>query len=195
MKRRIAVGFQNTVDFELEWNTPVIEKLVKQYHIRNAEIENRHPIASERDLILTLLYHMKNGSGSECLAVQSSITRRFAAHFPYTITLGGTAVRAAIAIDKLGLGSLVTVHACSLNQHFRDLMPKSIRWIASVPDEGDNFHPHVIVQYPTGARIFVNDIDISVKRPNRVIFTCDPPSRKLEISPALSERSKTRRYS
>lgn len=185
MKNHIAAAFQNTVDFELKWNTDILESLIKHHHIYLPEIQKHLPIRSERELIITLLRHMIDGDGSECLAVSSQITRSFASHFPYDITLGGTAVRAAMAIEKIGYRS--SIHACSLNHHFRRLLPGNISWVSSVPDEGDDFHPHVIVQYPANTRIHVNDIDFTTRNPNRVIFAYDPPSAKLEISDAFAE--------
>lgn len=185
MKNHIAAAFQNTVDFELKWDTAILEALIRQYRISRSEIQRNRSIRSERDLIITLLKHMADGSGSECLASSSRITRSFASHFPYDITLGGTAVRAAMAIEKIGYRS--TIHACSLNHHFRRLIPEAVSWVSSVPDEGDDFHPHVIVQYPANIRIHVNDIDFTTRGPNRVIFACDPPSMRLEISDAFAE--------
>ena len=185
MKNHIAAAFQNTVDFELKWDTTILESLIRQHRISQSEIQSNRSIQSERDLIITLLAHMTEGSGSECLAASSQITRSFASHFPYDITLGGTAVRAAMAIEKIGYRS--TIHACSLNRHFCRLIPEAVSWVSGMPDEGDDFHPHVIVQYPADIRIHINDIDFTTRNPNRVIFTYDPPSMRLEISDAFAE--------
>ncbi len=184
MNNYIAAGFQNTVDFELEWDLFALERLVRENRIVQSEIRQTVPIRSVRDLVVTLLYHMSRNTGSECLAVSSRITREFAGYFRYQITLGGTAVRAAMAIEKIGYRSVI--HACSLNHYFRELIPSSVRWISSVPDEGDDFHPHVILQYPAHVRVHVNDIDFITERPNRVIFAYDPPSVALNITDAFA---------
>lgn len=180
MGNLIAAGFQNTVDFELTWEPEILIPLCLSYALKAGDIRKYAPIENERELLLTLLFHMKSGSGSECMTVSSSITRAFAAHFDMDITLGGTAVRAAMAIEKTGFRS--SVHACSLNRHFRDLIPDQVNWISSVYDEGEDYHPHVIVQYPENFHVSINDIDFTTIRPNRVIFTCDPPSEKLFIT-------------
>lgn len=185
MEYFIAAGFQNTVDFELEWNRQCLEELVRQYEIRSEEICAVCPIESERDLLRTLLYHMANGTGSECLCSSSRITRGFAQHFNFQVTLGGTALRAAMALEKIGYRSVI--HACSLNKHFRRLVPEHIRWVSSVADEGEDFHPHVILQYPADARIAAGDIDLTTRRPNRVIFAHDPPSIALHINEAFGD--------
>lgn len=181
----IAAGFQNTVDFELEWDQQCLEKAIQQHGIRREEIGIVLPIESERDLLRTLLYHMEHNTGSECLATSSRITRGFAQRFNYQITLGGTAVRAAMALEKIGYRSVI--HACSRNKHFCSLLPERVRWVAGVPDEGEDFHPHVIVQYPANAHIKVDDIDLTTKRPNRVIFAYDPPSVALHITEAFGD--------
>lgn len=180
MTNFITAGFQNTVDFELEWDQSTLESLIRKHQITNADIGIVSPIRNQRDLLCTLLCHMLHQSGSECLVVSSQITRDFAAHFSYHITLGGTAVRAAMAIEKIGYRS--TIHVCSLNRHFCQLIPTNIHWLSSVPDEGDDFHPHVICQYPAGVHIRVCDIDFVTQCPNRVIFTHDPPSTALHIA-------------
>lgn len=184
MRTPIALGFQNTVDFELTWDARTLEQLILRHHIQPAEIQAARSIQSERDLLLVLLGHMIAGTGSERTVASSAITRGFAAHFPYTVTLGGTAVRAAIAMAQIGYHS--TVHACSLNHYFRDLLPDAVQWMASVPDEGEEFHPHVIVQYPAGAHIHAGDVRFTTPRPNRVIFAHDPPSEQLAIHPGFA---------
>lgn len=188
MRNYIAAGFQNTVDFELNWDASVLETLISQYKITSSEISAEKEIHSERDLIIVLLAHMMSGSGSECLADSSCITRAFASHFKHQITLGGTAVRAAMAIEKTGYRS--SIHVCSLNHYFRSLIPKAINWTASVPDEGDDFHPHVIIQYPAHSRIKAMDIDFETSRANRVIFTHDPPSMLLRITDSFIQKLK-----
>lgn len=185
MENYIAAGFQNTVDFELEWDEVRLEALIQKHGISPAELRPVCPIGSERELLMVLLWHMAQGSGGECPVVSSEITRSFAAQFIQKITLGGTAVRAAMAIEKIGYRS--TIHACSLNRHFRRLIPPGVHWLASVPDEGEAFHPHVILQYPKGAHLKVGGSDLVSIRPNRVIFAHDPPSAKLEIDSAFAQ--------
>jgi len=179
MSHRFALGFQNTVDFELDWDSSIIESLIIDLNIHANEIRQDIQVESQRDMILTLLHYFREGTGTERYVISSEITRGFALHFRYRVTLGGTAVRAAIAMSNIGYES--TIHACSLNRYFRTLIPHEVDWLASVPDEGDDFHPHVILQFPAKAHIHANDVDITAPRPNRVIFAHDPPSARLII--------------
>lgn len=180
MEHYIAMGFQNTVDFELKWDCSTVNSLIALHNIKNEDITGNISIQSERELITVLLSFMKSGTGGERFASSSDITRTFASHFAYEITLGGTPVRAAEAIGKLGYRCCL--HACSNNRHFTRLAPPTATWITSVPDEGSDFHPHVILQFPEGAHIKANDIDFIIPRSNRAIFDHDPPSKNLVIS-------------
>ena len=181
MSQSIALGFQNTVDFELEWNPGVVESMIREYDIRQKHIRPIQHLSTERDILIVLLYYMANGIGAEHITDSSRITRVFASRFHYKVTLGGTAVRAAIALSMIGYPSIV--HACSNNHYFRELLPKNVAYRSSVPDEGEDFNPHVIVQFPVGATVRANDISIVCHRPNRVIFAYDPPSVVLVIDP------------
>lgn len=183
---KIILGFQNTVDFELAWAPHVLEALISAYGIRACEICGDIKIRSQRDMLLVLLHCMREGVGVERTVCSSEVTRSFASRFPYQVTLGGTAVRAAIAMSQIGYPS--TIHACSMNHYFRDLIPSGISWMASVPDEGEQFHPHVIIQYPQDAHICAGNIDITTRRANRVIFSHDPPSIALHINPAFQSQ-------
>ena len=56
MKERVALGFGNNIDYEVVWNSRVIEDLILQYDIRNDELDINRVITSERDLIISILY-------------------------------------------------------------------------------------------------------------------------------------------
>ena len=90
-----------------------------------------------------------------------------------------------MALEKIRYRSVI--HACSLNKHFCRLIPDQVHWVSSVPDEREDFHPHVILQYPANAHIKVGDIDLTTQRPNRVIFAHDPPSVALHITEAFGD--------
>lgn len=180
MRHYIAMGFQNTVDFELEWDPDIFHSLIDSYQIHESEICCDVQIRSERDIIIALLGYMRSGTGGERFTSSDSIVRSFADRFSYEITLGGTPVRAAESMGRLGYRCCL--HACSFNRYFRDLVSPTVDWITSVPDEGDAFHPHVIFQFPKGAHIKGNDINFTVPRSNRAIFDYDLPSKRLMIN-------------
>ena len=46
MKNHIAAAFQNTVDFELKWDTAILESLIRQHRISQSEIQSNRSIQS-----------------------------------------------------------------------------------------------------------------------------------------------------
>lgn len=179
----IVLGLGGTVDYEIELDPHVVNQIIAEFQISSNEISNTVPINSERDLALNFLAFLQSGSGGERFVGQSSFIESFAHRFNIKITLGGTCVRAAMAMDVFGISS--TVHLVSISDDVRRLLPKSTRYICS--SEVDTFDPHLIVQFGSGVRISSGDIDFVTPQPNRIIFTNDPPNRELVISDQFGE--------
>lgn len=181
MSDRIVLGLGGTVDYEIDWDERVLDELIGWYGIQASELSRLAPIESERDLVRTLAAFVADGVGGERFVASSEIVERFAARFDKRITLGGTCVRAAIALDRLGVAS--TVHLVSIDDHVRRLLPESVSVICSAAH--DSTDPHLIVQFPAGAAVTVDGTTHRTAHPNRVIYTNDPPNRELVISPTL----------
>ncbi|MDO9398520.1 MAG: ADP-dependent glucokinase/phosphofructokinase [Herbiconiux sp.] len=181
MDDRIVLGLGGTVDYEIEWDERRLDELVALHGIVPSELSRQAPIESERDLVRTLAAFVADGVGGERFVATSAIVEGFAARFDKRITLGGTCVRAAIALDRMGVAS--TVHLVSIDDHVRRLLPASTTVISSA--SRDTTDPHLIVQYPAGASVRVGSSRYTARHPNRVIYTNDPPNRELVISPAL----------
>ncbi len=169
MSARIALGFCNNVDYEIVWRAEVLQELAIRYQIRAGELRTRPRIDKERDLVLSILSFMAAGAGGERFVGNSDIIERFAARFETKITLGGTSVRAAIAMQKLGVAS--ALHLITQNDHVRRLVPAECPWVCS--NARDSAYPHLIVQYGGKDRLRANDIDIRARQPNRLIYHCN----------------------
>lgn len=178
---RIVLGLGGTVDYEIELDSRVIIQLIKEFKIQQAEISNSIPIFTERDIILNLLAFLQAGSGGERFVSESRFIEAFSQRFNTKITLGGTCVRAAMAMDVFGIAS--TLHLVSISDDVRRLLPKSSKYICS--SNFDTFDPHLIVQFTEGLKIDAGDISFVTPAPNRIIFTNDPPNRDLVISDEL----------
>jgi len=139
MADKIVLGLAGTVDYEITWDTAVIERLVSEYDIRPAELSTQVSVRSERDLLRSLLAFVRNGTGGERFIASSHIVDSFASHFGKKITLGGTCVRAAIAMDKLGVKS--TLHLVSIDDHVRRLLPPGCSYICSASHDSTDPHP------------------------------------------------------
>ena len=167
MSERIAMGFHTCVDYELVWDTTVVEEQIKAFDIRADELRMDIEVDSERAIWIVCLAHFKEGIGGEAVPLDPEDCERFANHFEYKVTLGGTATRAAILLDRLGYGTLLQT-SC-YNEHVRRLMPGSVRALPGVDKDHNKVYPHVVLQCCGGVRIHANDIDFVTPRENRII--------------------------
>lgn len=177
----IVLGLGGTVDFEVRWDADVLQNLAAEYGIERSELSTAIPIVDERALVVVVLAFLATGASGERFVESSTIIERFAARFDTAVTLGGTGVRAGIALDSLGIPSVQ--HLVSIDDNVRRLMPSSNRHISSATR--DTLDPHLIVQYPAGARVRVGHTEVLAPRPNRLIFANDPPNREMVLSPEL----------
>jgi sugar/nucleoside kinase (ribokinase family) len=177
----IVLGLGGTVDFEVRWDAEVLQGLVDEFGIHRDELGTTAPIVDERSLVTVILAFLATGAGGERFVESSAIVEAFAARFDTAITLGGTGVRAGIALDSLGIPSVQ--HLVSIDDNVRRLLPASTRYISSATR--DTLDPHLIVQYPAGARVRVGEDELVAPHPNRLIFANDPPNRELQLSPEL----------
>lgn len=184
MGEKIALGFHTCVDFELVWNPRTIESMIGEYHVLDHEIRTDLEIDSERALLLACLGFMKEGTGGELVPDDPQICLDFANRFQYSITIGGTATRAAIAISKIGYESAIEM--CCFNRYFRELLPKEIHYFSSVGEGHEEVYPHVDLQYQAAEHIKANDIDFTTPRANRVLFSRDIDSLNMMISQNFS---------
>lgn len=183
MGEAIALGFCNNVDYEIALDGRVLQSLAAQYRLRNHEAIMDREIASERDLILSVLAFMRSGQGGERFVNDSGLIEQFAGRFAKKITLGGTSVRAAIAMRKLGYAS--ALHLITLNDQVRRLIPPDCPFVCS--NAGDSFYPHLIVQFDAGDGVTAGDLKISASRPNRLIYHCNADRLAMKISPDFAD--------
>ena len=169
MSEKIALGFCNNVDYEIVWDAEALEDLVLHYGIRAHELITESAIHSERDLVISILHFMRASSGSERFVANSEMIEAFARRFDKRITLGGTSVRAAIAMRVMGHRS--ALHLITQNDQVRRLIPADSPTVCS--NDRDATHPHLIVQYPKDAVIRAGDIHIRARQPNRLIYHCN----------------------
>lgn len=181
MTSELVLGLGGTVDYEIAWDPVVLEALALEHGIRSAELDASIAVDDERSLVITVLALLRDGRGGERFVSSEAVLEGFAARFRYETTLGGTCVRAALAMAHLGVES--TVHLVSIDDTVRRLLPSEVSWVSSA--ERDSTEPHVIVQYPAGAVVRLADAELVAPHPNRLIFVNDRPNRELVIAPEL----------
>ncbi len=183
MSEKIALGFCNNVDYEIVWKAEVLEALVIRYQIGAGEPDARIRIESERDLVVSILGFMKAAEGGERFVAGSEIIERFAERFEKKITLGGTSVRAAIAMQKLGYTS--ALHLITQNEDVRRLIPPDSPYVCG--KDQDSFHPHLIVQFGEGDRVCAGEIDIRARQSNRLIYHCNADRIAMRLAPNFAD--------
>ena len=181
--RQLVLGLGGTVDYELRWDSAVLERLAHEHDVRTDELTTTASIDDERSLLVIVLAFAATGAGAERFVASSDIIERFAAHFDYDVTLGGTGVRAGLVLDALGIPSVQ--HLVSIDDNVRRLLPESISIVSSA--ERDTLDPHLIVQFPAEARVRLADGEIVSPGATRLIFANDPPTRALASAPALGD--------
>ncbi|MEZ0449315.1 ADP-dependent glucokinase/phosphofructokinase [Cellulomonas sp. ICMP 17802] len=184
---RFVLGMGGTVDYEIRWDSAVLEALAAEHGVGPEDLDRTTPVDSVRDLVRSLLAFVRDGVGGERFVASSDIVEAVAARFDKAVTLGGTCVRAAIAMDVLGVPS--TMHLVSIDDTVRRLLPASVDYVSSAAQ--DSLDPHLIVQYPAGARVRLGDVELVAPHPNRVIYANDPPHRELEIAADLPDALRT----
>ena len=183
MNEQIALGFGNNVDYEIVWDAAVFEDLIVHYGISDAELTTDAVIASERDLVVSILAFLKIAQGGERFVSTSALIEEFSQKFKKKITLGGTSVRAAIAMHKLGCSS--ALHLVTVNDHVRRLIPPNSPFVCSSGQ--DSLHPHLIVQFGKDVRVKAGDIDIRASQANRLIYHSDDDNIAMNINEDFAE--------
>ena len=187
MGHDVVLGLGGCVDYEVAWEPAILQQLATRYAIQPDELSTSVVVRSERDLLCSVLAFVRDGVGGERFVASSDIVEVFAARFARRITLGGTNVRAAVAMSRLGLRS--TLHLVSIDDNVRGLLPPEVSYVCSAVE--DSTDPHLIVQFPEGARIRVGDVELQAPRANRLIYVNDPPNRELLVSPQLGDVLRT----
>ena len=183
MNERIALGFGDNIDYEIVWDSEVFEDLIVRYDIHDHELHADRDVNCERDLVISILGFMKSGTGGERFVSSSDIIEQFSKRFENKITLGGTSVRAAIAMRKLGYTS--ALHLVTLNDHVRRLIPQDSPYVCS--NSEDTLYPHLIVQFRKDTSVQAGDIDICTSRSNRIIYHNDDDNIRMKLNEEFTD--------
>ena len=187
----LVLGLGNNIDYEFEWSGLDFQSRIDSFGIEFREIQSvPHVVRSERELVIAVLNRIYADGGGEFFLESPSLASEFAPGAPKKITMGGTGIRAAIALDRIGIAS--TAHFVTMNDDVRRLTPRGCRVIWAGTKE--NLYPHLIFQYPEGAAFRLADgRTVRSQRSNRVIMSNDQDNIDLPISEALGEALKSAR--
>jgi ADP-dependent phosphofructokinase/glucokinase len=183
MGEQIVLGLGDNIDYEIRWDSSIIEAMIRDFGLSDSELTIHAEIKTRRDLLVSILGFLKNGTGGERFVHHADVIEEFSHDFEKKITLGGTAVRSAIAMRKLGFTS--AVHLVTMNEHVQRLVPRDCTCLCS--NDAISSYPHLIVQFRAGTGIHANDIHIETNRANRIIYTNDKDNSLMYLHPALPD--------
>lgn len=179
MTEQIVLGLGNNVDYEVYWDSTIIERLIREWDITWEELATTRPIRTCRELLISILQFLRNGSGGERYVNSVEPIIQLAQHVTFKITLGGTGVRAAIAMNRLGYRP--TIHLVTVNDDILELLPDECHWVCS--NNSKSLYPHLIIQFREGTRVEVGNMIVEAPKANRIIYVHDPDNSELRISP------------
>ena len=177
----VVLGFGAAVDREITWDPVVLGDLADHHGIGPEDLLHVGPIRTERDLVASILGFLCRGAGGERRVDEPDVITRFCDHFDGVTSLGGTCVRAAAAMAPLGTPAVV--HLAFVDDRVRGLLPDGTAYLVGETTEAS--YPHLIVQYPTGAHVRTDRLDLVAPRANRLIYVNDPANERLALSDDL----------
>ncbi|KQZ90249.1 hypothetical protein ASD62_14070 [Phycicoccus sp. Root563] len=177
----VVLGFGAALDCEIRWDASVLSDLARSYGVVPDELVGQRPICSERDLVVSIMGYFTRSAGGERRVDEPQVIEEFCARFDRVASIGGTCVRAAAAM--LRLGQQATVHLAFESDQVLGLLPPGTQ--ALVPDVDLPSYPHLVVQYPAGARVVTDRLELVATRANRLIYVNDPANEEIALSPAL----------
>lgn len=181
MHGRVVLGMSSTVDSEVVWDDATVQDLVERLGIGLADLERPGPPTDLAGMVAVLLRHLGEGSGAEHYVAAPELLYELLGEFSSRRTLGGTGVRAGIALAAIGVPSTAVMAAADPDVH--RLLPALCRAVPAA--EVDRLVPHLILQYPAGATVRVGRLAVVAPAPNRVIFAHDEPNERLEVPPSF----------
>ncbi|MEG1516290.1 MAG: ADP-dependent glucokinase/phosphofructokinase [Clostridia bacterium] len=183
MGYKLVLGLGDNIDYEIVWNSAVLEALAQKYGIDEAELSVDQVVADERSLVRSILAFLKAGEGGEYFVSSPDIIEQFSERFVHRITLGGTPIRAAVAVAKLGYRC--ALHYVTMNGHVRRLTPAGCAYVCSCTEE--NSYPHLIVQFRKGDCVTTDRLNIVAPHANRIIYDHDPENIRMVLNEAFGE--------
>ncbi len=148
-------------------------------------------IASREDLISSLLFCMREGSGAELLIESRTAAREIEESFSWRYRLGGNAGIMANALASLGARPVLNAPALG------NKLSKMLQAQVAVPLSGELDYPgdaekagssaafadddlvHFVFQFKEGDAVFTRQGRIAIRSNDRFIATCDPVNTRL----------------
>jgi len=150
-------------------------------------------IGSLEDLIISILYHMRRGTGGELIIKSEKVADEIASLFPWERRMGGNAGNIANVLAALGAEPVVNVPSLTPLQaslfHPAVRVPVMGRGVSlsdpvNASEEGQELR-HFVIQYRSGEDLDIPSGRFTAPRDNRIIATFDPLNRVMHINPSF----------
>lgn len=184
MTQDLFLGFGNNVDYEVKLDVQILKDMAEYYRITDEDIKDVD-IRDIRSLLISIFAHMQTGRGDERIVASNEILDEFTKYFNYSASMGGTPIRAALALSKLGIDSFL--HYTSYNDLIKRYTPPRCRVVTS--SESEQIFPHLIIQFNKGDTIESENLHISAPKANRIIYHRDIDVQELMINPAFFDEA------
>lgn len=181
----IALGFTNTLDYEMVWDTAYLQALCNKARMCLADIHEYPSIHNMQQLLGSFLYHFRLGTGAGAYVEDEKLLCAILEGSKSHLSLGGTAVRAAQVLSTLKQTTLL--HLVSHNPETLQYLPYGASWICS--RDTPSHYPHLTLQFPKGAELCIENVCITAPSANRVIYTKDEDNAQLRIAPNFFEQA------
>ncbi|WP_369425138.1 ADP-dependent glucokinase/phosphofructokinase [Methanothrix sp.] len=190
---RVLCAFNVNIDCVHTITGEEIERLSHRIEFAGEGSGIPSEIGSVEDLVVSILEHMRRGTGGELIIESEDVADEIASLFPWEIRMGGNAGNVANVLAALGAEPVVNVP--SLTPRQASLFHPAVR--VPVTDDGVSLTTpfdaseegqelrHFVIQYRGGERVDTPSGRFTAPRENRVIATFDPLNRVMHLSPAF----------
>jgi|GEM_PF-5999528 len=182
-KNTIAVSLANSIDYVVNVSSDFLQEAADRLAIHLEDLFDPPSIENEKMLIQTFLYFMVHQEGGERFIDNPHVLRIIAQHYPYTITFGGTALRAALLLASLEIPTFL--HLAFDSEDYNALDPLIERFCNPASPPG-TFHP--ILQFQRGLSVVIDGECFTAPEPNRMILNNNPALEALVLDPVFFAR-------
>lgn len=187
---RVLCAFNVNIDCVHTIKGEEIERLSHCIELPGESSEIPSKIGSVGDLIVSILEHMRRGTGGELIIESEGVADEISSLFPWAIRMGGNAGNIANVLAALGAEPVV--NAPSLTSIQASLFHPAVRIPVmdggvsltdpvNASEEGQELR-HFVIQYKGGERFHTPSGRIAAPRENRIIVTFDPLNRVMYIN-------------
>ncbi|MFC7375419.1 ADP-dependent glucokinase/phosphofructokinase [Brachybacterium sp. GCM10030268] len=183
MTTSIVLGLGGCLDSELVLDENRLQAMADDHAVSLSEVRQPAEIATERDLLISVLAFMHEGIGGERYVSGIEALLAVQDRFEHVMTVGGTNVRAGRTLALLGHPNVL--HVPGRDETFESQLAEGSAVLPGTPRA--NYVPHLIVQYPQHMRVRLMGGSIHTSHANRVILVNDPVSELTPLHDGLAD--------